>query len=105
MPQDIGTDGLDDLASWDEVINPKGRDKENEDAIIFQVNPERRRWRNGYGIDPGADEEQTDGLIATEAIAFLKRNRNRPFFLGVGSSGCTSTTSRRRSTSTCTRRR
>lgn len=84
VPRGIGTDGLDDPPSWDQVINPKGRDTVAEETI-FNAEPHRAisaalSWR----ADEGADEEQTDGMIATEAIKLMEQHREKPFFLGVG---------------------
>jgi iduronate 2-sulfatase len=84
VPAAIGTDGLDDPASWQKVINPIGRDKEDE-ALVFNAQPERKISASlSWLVADGDDDEQTDGLIATEAIKLLEEKRNEPIFLAVG---------------------
>jgi uncharacterized sulfatase len=85
-PGDIGTSGLDDPASWQEVVNPAGRDKTTLERDILIMKPTK-----GLGSSmslladkTGKDEEHTDGKVATEAIKLLEANKDRPFFLAVG---------------------
>lgn len=84
VPGEIGTNGLDDPASWKEVINPKGRDKIDE-AKVINLMPKRSLGSSlSYLIAEGTDEEQTDGMVATEAIKLMEAHKGGPFFLGVG---------------------
>lgn len=83
VPNGIGTDGLDDPPSWEYKFNPKGRDKAEEDKI-FSLVPGQFGGTVSWLAADGTDEEQTDGLGATEAIRLLEANKDRPFFLAVG---------------------
>ena len=84
VPASIGTDGFDDPPSWNETINPKGRDKA-EESLITNAEPHRKiSAALSWLAADGADSEQTDGMIATEAIRQIKKKREKPMFLGVG---------------------
>jgi iduronate 2-sulfatase len=84
VPMDIGTDGRDDPAAWDFVVNPRGRDKDQEDALV-NYSPKRSLGSClCYEMAEGTSEEQTDGKVATESIKLMEQKRDRPFFLGVG---------------------
>ena len=84
VPASIGTDGFDDPPSWQKTVNPKGRDKTDE-ALIFNAEPHRKiSAALSWLAAEGTDEEQTDGIITTEAIKLMAQKRDKPFFLGVG---------------------
>ncbi len=84
VPASIGTDGFDDPPSWNEAINPRGRDKD-EEALIFNAEPHRKiSAALSWHAAGGTDEEQTDGMIATAAIELLEKHQGRPFFIAAG---------------------
>ncbi len=84
-PGQIGTPGLDDPASWDHTVNPRGIDKD-EEPHVTNFTPQRTGLGSALAFyaSPAPDEAHTDGKVATEAIALLERHRDRPFFLAAG---------------------
>ena len=83
-PGQIGTDGLDDPASWDTVVNPRGIDKD-EETVLTNLTPARGLGSSlSFYASPAPDEQHTDGKVASETIALLEKHRDRPFFLAAG---------------------
>lgn len=85
VPKHIGTGGHDDPYSWNKTINPRGRDKDDEDRI-FSLTPGSFGGTLSWLAADGSDEEQTDGIAATETIRVLKEHADRgdSFYLAVG---------------------
>ncbi len=93
VPKQIGTNGLDDPVSWEQVVNPRGRDCDDEDKIYSIIAGEKASVAVGTGnyggtlswlAADGEDIEQTDGKIALEACRLLREHKDQPFFLAVG---------------------
>ena len=85
-PNDIGTCGLDDRASWMERVNPAGRDKTTLELDVINYTPKR-----GLGAAMafladkiGLDAQHTDGKVADEAIKLLEKHKDGPFFIAAG---------------------
>jgi len=91
VPNEIGSDGMDDPASWNKKINPSGIDREVEDQIESIVPPEKDRRAFGgtlSWLNLAGEEKHTDELGADEAIRLLRENHpdntGKPFFLALG---------------------
>jgi arylsulfatase A-like enzyme len=85
VPKHIGTSGHDDPYSWDYTINPRGHDRDIE-RKVYTRQPGNFGATLSFYADDAPDEEQTDGIAATEAAAQLRKYAalKRPFFLAVG---------------------
>ena len=84
-PNAIGTSGNDDIYSWTQTVNPYGRDK-LEEYKINTLTPRRYGGTLSWLAADGKDDEQTDGIAASEAIKKLDdfAKRDIPFFMAVG---------------------
>ncbi|GAA6203661.1 sulfatase [Thalassotalea sp. SU-HH00458] len=86
VPTDIGTNGHDDLQSWDEVVNPTGIDREVEPQLNIISDNKIGATLSWLSVK-SEDNEHTDGKITQAALSLLKKQKNKndkPFFLSVG---------------------
>lgn len=84
-PRDIGTSGHDDHFTWDQTVNPYGRDKTEE----YKLNKVKENFDGAtlsWLESEGLDNEQTDGIGAEETIKFLEKfsKSKENFFLAFG---------------------
>jgi len=84
-PRDIGTSGHDDNYTWDQTVNPYGRDK-IEEYKINTLTPRSYGGTLSWLAADGTDDEQTDGIGATETIKYLDKfaKSGENFFLAFG---------------------
>ena len=80
-PSAIGTSGNDDIYSWDQTVNPYGRDK-IEEYKIKTLSTRKYGGTLSWLAAEGKDNEQTDGIAASEAIKKLDyfASNETPFF-------------------------
>lgn len=83
-PTDIGTSGPDDPESWDEVVNPRGRDKDEEHLLTNYTPDLPLPDRMCYLKADGDDVEQTDGKVVDETIRLLAKHWEGSFFIAAG---------------------
>ena len=99
VPRGIGTSGLDDPASWEQFVNPRGRDMDDVPIIEVLALGADGRATTVMGKQPqdmggtlswlaadGTDRDQTDGIGAVEAVKLLEQYsaHDKPFYLAVG---------------------
>ncbi len=86
VPAQIGTSGMDDGASWNQVVNPRGRDKD-EEADVIQFTGKKGGGLGSslaYLKTAGNGEDHTDGKVAAEVIKLLEAHKDGPFFIACG---------------------
>ena len=92
IPIDIekGSDGKDDLASWNEKYNSQAPEWQTKGAAeLVQGNPDGKIERKGGNVmtivkADGDDLVHADGLTAKKASELIKEHKNEKFFLAVG---------------------
>jgi len=89
VPRQIGSGGMDDANSWDWAINPRGRDKDEEDKlhVLTRGTGTTLGFAMAWLDMDGTDEEQTDGIAVTETIRVLERygrDPAKPLWVGMG---------------------
>jgi uncharacterized sulfatase len=88
VPRQIGSGGMDDPNSWELAINPRGRDKDEEEKLHVLTRGTGKTLgfsMSWYDFD-GTDDEQTDGQATLETIKLLERfaKSGQKFFMGMG---------------------
>lgn len=84
VPEQIGTNGMDDGRSWNEVVNPRGRDKDEEADVINLVGIRNIGASLTYLETDGDGSDHTDAKIADAVIKMLEQHKDKPFFIGCG---------------------
>lgn len=85
-PGQIGTGGLDDPPSWQEVVNPAGVDHTKEEPLVTRYTPQRPSLGStiAFYASQAKDDQHTDHMVADAVIAMMEKHRKEPWFLGAG---------------------
>ena len=86
IPHDIlsGKSGKDDPQSWDWFVNIKAPEQHTP-GVKTNWSPKNTTSQSFIGIVGEADDlDYADGITTDYAIKFLKKNKDKPFFLAVG---------------------
>jgi iduronate 2-sulfatase len=86
IPPEIiaGTATRDDPHSWDEVVNIKAPEQ-HAPGVSTHWSPKDKGSQTFEGVEAeGDDLVHADGMAANHAIDFLKRHKDKPFFLACG---------------------
>ncbi len=85
VPDDIGTNGMDDKPSWQQVVNPNGVDHTKEEPLLTVHTPTRAIGSSlAFHASAAPDNLHTDGLLAEAVIGMMEQHRSEPFFIGAG---------------------
>ena len=85
VPREIGTESaLDDRASWQYALYPRGAEKDEEHLLINYTPKKSVGWALSWRESSADPLAHTDGLVATEAIRLMQQQRQQSFFLAVG---------------------
>ncbi len=86
VPGQIGTNGLDDKPSWNQVVNPNGVDHTKEEPLLTHLTPQRTGLGSTVAFHASVepDEKHTDGILADAVVQMMSEHRKEPFFLGAG---------------------
>lgn len=99
VPRQIGTSGMDDPASWEEFVNPRGRDMDDiglvemltrgpdgKPTTRLATKPEEVGGTVSWLAAEGTDAEQTDAKGTAAAVELLGKYAasKEPFYLAVG---------------------
>ena len=86
IPTEIipGTAIHDDPPAWDETVNIKALEQ-HAPGVRTEWSPKDTSSQTFTGVEASTgDLEHADGMAAEAAIEFLKRHKDKPFFLGCG---------------------
>ncbi len=86
VPGQIGTNGLDDAPSWNQVVNPNGVDHTEEEPLLTHLTPQRTGLGSTVAFHASAqpDGKHTDGILADAVVQMMSERRKEPFFIGAG---------------------